>query len=137
MDAAAEQLADVEAYVDGDRRVTFGQWLADADALAAALVERGVRPGDVVAIMVPPSIDFAVALAAVLRAGAVATGLNTRLGPGEAEPIAAKCQPVLAFVPGGDAPSKLPPGLATMGPDDLEAATKGPGLGGARPGGDA
>jgi acyl-CoA synthetase (AMP-forming)/AMP-acid ligase II len=132
MDAAAEQLADIEAYVEGDRRVTFGQWLADADALAAALVERGVRPGDVVAIMVPPSVDFAVALAAILRAGAVATGLNTRLGPREVEAIVARCRPVLAIVPAGPPPSGLPPGLATVDTVDLERATEGAGLGRAR-----
>jgi acyl-CoA synthetase (AMP-forming)/AMP-acid ligase II len=137
MDAAAEQLADVEAYVEGDRRVTFGQWIGAADALAAELVERGVRPGDVVAIMVPPSIDFAVALAAVLRAGAVATGLNTRLGPREVEAIVGRCRPVLAFVPNGGAPAGLPPGLATMDPDDLAGAIEGPGLGEARPCGEA
>ncbi|MGD9798018.1 MAG: AMP-binding protein, partial [Acidimicrobiia bacterium] len=81
MVAAAAQLPGVEAYVDGDERLTFGAWIDRADALAAALVERGVRPGDVVAIMLPPSVDFAVAFAAVALVGGVATGLNTRLGP--------------------------------------------------------
>ena len=81
MDAAADQFGDREAYVDGDRRCTFGEWIAAADTAAADLVAAGVHPGDVVAITLPPSLDYAIAYAAVVRAGAVATGLNTRLGP--------------------------------------------------------
>ena len=96
MDAAAEQLSDVEAYVEGERRWTFSEWLGAADALAARLVDRGVRPGDVVAIVLPPSIEFAVALGGIVRAGAVATGLNVRLGPARsrASSVAAnRCSP--------------------------------------------
>ncbi|HXZ61995.1 MAG TPA: AMP-binding protein, partial [Acidimicrobiales bacterium] len=95
MDAAAEQLGDREAYVEGDRRCTFAEWIAASDALAADLVERGVRPGDVVALMLPPSIDYAVAYAGAVRAGAVATGLNTRLGPREVEAVLERCEPAV------------------------------------------
>jgi len=133
MDAAAEQLTDVEAYVEEGRRITFGEWLAAADGVAAALVDRGVRPGDVVAITLPSSIDFAVALAAVVRTGAVATSLNTRLGPREVEAIAGRSQPVLAVVPRASRPTGLPPDLATIDTSEMTAAACGPGLGGARP----
>jgi acyl-CoA synthetase (AMP-forming)/AMP-acid ligase II len=122
MDAAAEQLRDVEAYVEEQRRVSFGQWLAAADGVAADLVARGVRPGDVVAITVPSSIDFAIALAAIIRTGAVATSLNTRLGPREVEAICVRCAPVLAFVPEDGAPEGIPAGVATIDPNDLAAA---------------
>ncbi|HEY6493400.1 MAG TPA: AMP-binding protein, partial [Trebonia sp.] len=53
MDAVAGALGDREAYVEGDQRVTFGEWLARADLLAAELQRRGVRRGDVVALMLP------------------------------------------------------------------------------------
>lgn len=136
MDAAAEQLADVEAYVDGARRWTFSRWIGAADALAADLVERGVQPGDVVAIVLPPSIEFAVALAAIVRAGAVATGLNVRLGPREVEGIVDRCRPVLAFVT-AERPAGLGPEVATLGPRQMAAATSRGGLGDARPHRDA
>ncbi len=132
MDAAAEQLSDVEAYVEGERRWTFSEWLGAADALAARLVERGVRPGDVVAIVLPPSIEFAVALGGIVRAGAVATGLNVRLGPREVEGIVGRCQPVLAFVT-ADRPSGLGPEVPTIGPQEMASALSGPGLGDSRP----
>lgn len=132
IDAAAGQLAEVPAYVEAGRRVTFAEWLGAADGVAAALVERGVRPGDVVAIMLPPSIDYAVAFAAIARMGAVATGCNVRLGRREVTAIAERCRPVLAVVPRGGPPAGLPPGLATLDPDELAAAGAGPPLGDCR-----
>ena len=99
MDAAAVQLGDREAYVEVDsgRRLTFGEWHRDADAAAARMAANGIRPGDVVAIALPPSIDYAVACAAALRVGAVATGINTRLGPRETAAILAGCEPRLVI----------------------------------------
>src|SRR5208283_4837835 len=99
MDAAAVQLEDHEAYVEVDtgRRLTFGEWHRAADAAAARMAANGIRPGDVVAIALPPSIDYAVACAAALRVGAVATGINTRLGPRETAAIVAGCEPRLVI----------------------------------------
>jgi len=122
MDAAAAQLQDHEAYVEMDsgRRLTFGEWHRDADAAAARMAANGIRPGDVVAIALPPSIDYAVACAAALRLGAVATGINTRLGPRETAAIVAGCEPrlviddALALQGRGD-PHRSPTGTA---PDD-------------------
>ena len=81
MDAAAAQIGAREAYVDGERRVTFAEWMRAADGVAAALVERGVGRGDVVALWFDGTVDYAIAYAAVVRIGAVATGINPRLGP--------------------------------------------------------
>jgi len=85
---------DAMAYVDGDQRLTYGQWLAGADSLAAELRARGVAPGDVVAFSLASCVDYAVAYAACTRLGAVATGINTRLGPGEVSAILRRCEPV-------------------------------------------
>jgi acyl-CoA synthetase (AMP-forming)/AMP-acid ligase II len=99
MEAAAAQLEDHEAYVEVDtgRRLTFGAWHRAADIAAARLAADGVRPGDVVAIALPPSIDYAIACAAVLHLGAVATGINTRLGRRETAAIVAGCRPRLVI----------------------------------------
>ena len=73
--------------------MSFAEWYRSADALAAALVERGVRPGDVVAIMLATSIDYAIAYGAIALAGGVATGLNPRLGEREIRSILGRAQP--------------------------------------------
>ncbi len=51
-------------------------------------------PGDVVAFSMVSCIDYAVSYAACTRLGAVATGINTRLGPGEVAAILQRCEPV-------------------------------------------
>ncbi len=86
---------DALAYIEGDERVTFAEWVARADSLAAALADRGVGEGDVVAILLPSSIDFAVAYAAASRLGAVATGINTRLGSTEITAILDRSRPAV------------------------------------------
>lgn len=74
-------------------RATFATLAAAADALAHQLVAAGVAPGDVVAVTLPSGIDHAVAHHAALRAGAVATALNPRLGPDERRHILAATEP--------------------------------------------
>jgi long-chain acyl-CoA synthetase len=55
---------------------TWGEVRARAAAVAAGLVELGVRPDDRVAIVWPTSVDFVVAYLGILAAGAVAVPLN-------------------------------------------------------------
>ncbi|MFE7116168.1 AMP-binding protein [Streptomyces sp. NPDC057654] len=52
-------------------RVGFDELYADAGRVACGLLERGVRPGERVAVALPTSLDFARALFGVLAAGAV------------------------------------------------------------------
>jgi acyl-CoA synthetase (AMP-forming)/AMP-acid ligase II len=106
-EAASQQHADRVAIVDGDTRITYAEWHRRADRLAAALVEDGVRPGDVVAIMLASSADYAVTYAAVALAGAAVTGLNTRLGTAEIESILGRALPA-AIVLDRDAYASLP-----------------------------
>jgi acyl-CoA synthetase (AMP-forming)/AMP-acid ligase II len=122
MDAAAVQLEDHEAYVEVEtgRRLTFGEWHRASDTAAARMAAGGIQPGHVVAIALPPSIDYAIACAAALRLGAVATGINTRLGPRETAAIVARCEPRLVIEDAsllrghGDAPRSP----AAIAPDD-------------------
>ena len=93
---------DAPAYVEGDQRLTYGEWLHGADSLAAELRTRGVAPGDVVAFSMASCIDYAVAYAACTRLGAVATGINPRLGPGEVSAILHRCTPVALLHEGTD-----------------------------------
>ncbi|HMG43253.1 MAG TPA: AMP-binding protein [Acidimicrobiales bacterium] len=126
MEAAAVQLRDHEAYVEDGRRITFGNWIGAADALAATLAERGVRAGDVVALMLPPCIDYAVCYAAAVRMGAVVTGINTRLGPREVAAIVDRAEPVLVIRDEQLPLARLPAHAPVMARADLAAACAGP-----------
>ena len=95
MEAAVAAFGDRDAYVEGDQRISYAEWMRRADSLAAEFRSRGVGRGDVVALMLPSCIDYAVAYAAAVKLGAIATGLNTRLGRREIGSILAQCAPAL------------------------------------------
>jgi fatty-acyl-CoA synthase len=58
---------------DGDSRetITFAELYAGARRVAIQLMERGLRPGDAVALMLPTSSDFFFSYAGVLLAGGI------------------------------------------------------------------
>ena len=107
----AQAVPDGEAFVDGPVRLTFGAWDRAADGLAAALAGRGVGKGDVVALLLPSSADYATCYAAAMRLGAITTGMNLRLGPAEVASIVERTRPAVAVVDEGVEP---PAGVATV-----------------------
>ena len=58
------------AVVDSKRSLTYGELDERSNALAAVLSERGVVAGDFVAVKLPRSVDFIVAVLAVQKLGA-------------------------------------------------------------------
>ncbi len=99
LDSDASREAFVEPGPAGAmERITFGELAQRSSALAGWLIEEhGVRPGDVVAIRLPSGIDYAVAYHACVRAGAIATGINPRLGATEVAHIVSTCDPRYVF----------------------------------------
>src|SRR3954471_2845668 len=92
----------------GRRALTFGQLADGARRVAGGLAERGVRRGDVVALVADNSPDYAVALYGALAAGATVASANPRLTAPELARWRAACSPRLALadvpVPGADGP---------------------------------
>ncbi|HYU39554.1 MAG TPA: AMP-binding protein [Acidimicrobiia bacterium] len=99
-DAAAAH-PDREAYVHGEKRVTYG-WLDRAtDGFAATLVDHGVQPGDVVSLLLSSTIKFATCYLGALRVGAITSALNLRLGPAEKASILGRTEPTVTVVGDG------------------------------------
>lgn len=70
--------------IDAERQITFGALKQETDAFSAYLYHiLGIRPGDVVALMLVNSIEFAVAFYAVVKLGASVVSINTKYGPTE------------------------------------------------------
>jgi len=69
--AACERLPAKTALVCGTQRVSYAELQARVDALAATLLTLGFKPGDRVLLLLESSIEFAVAVHAVLAAGGV------------------------------------------------------------------
>ncbi|WGL54068.1 class I adenylate-forming enzyme family protein [Nocardioides sp. BP30] len=115
LDAAAAAYGELDAYVEptGDR-ISFAAWAARARTLAADLHLRGVRKGDVIALMLPAGIDYAVCYAASAMIGAVTTGLNPRLGPREVAAMLGIAAPTLVIRDEQAGLAPVPPGLAVL-----------------------
>src|SRR5260370_15566965 len=61
----------VEDEEGGSVTVTFAQLYERAETVAAELAQRGVAPGDTVAVMLPTSQEFFLSFAGILLAGAI------------------------------------------------------------------
>lgn len=72
----AERTAIVDASFDPPRRLTYAEYGDWVERLARGLVAAGLRPGEVLAIHLPNSWEFAAAYHASTLAGAIPTPLN-------------------------------------------------------------
>src|SRR3954447_9815050 len=98
MKDVAQQYGDHDAFIDGDTRLSFGAWDRAADGLAAHLADLGVTHGDVVGLLLPSSADYATCYQAIMRLGAITTGINSRLGANEVASILERTNPVVFIV---------------------------------------
>jgi len=76
----ATQYGERDCVVTAQRRLTYAQVEKDAGALAAALRDLGVEPGDRLAVALPNRPEWVVTLFAAARLGAVIVPVNTALG---------------------------------------------------------
>jgi len=84
-EAAAKQPERVAVHVDGCGEMTFGEWESRSNRLARALVERGVSPGDRVALSFTnfDGLAFLVSWFAIHKAGGVGVPTNPAAPPRE------------------------------------------------------
>jgi fatty-acyl-CoA synthase len=71
---------DRECLVFGNRRLTYGEVAAEADALAAAFRGLGIEPGDRLAVDLPNVPEWVLTLLATAKLGAVFVPLYPSLG---------------------------------------------------------
>lgn len=60
----------------GDKEITYSQLEKDTNQLAHALIDLGVKPADMVSIMLPNSIEFLISYFGVIKSGATMVPLN-------------------------------------------------------------
>ena len=99
--AAAEDLGDHPAYVEGDRVLGFAGLLEEVRAVARGYVGLGLEPGGRVVLWAPNSIDWVVAALAVSYAGGVLVPANSRYTGHEVAEIVDRTRAQLVVVADG------------------------------------
>ena len=97
---AVQDLGKVAIETNDGRTYTYEDVILRSGRMANALVERGVKPGDRVAVQVEKSVEAVILYLACLRSGAVYLPLNTAYTLaeleyfiGDAEPALVVCDP--------------------------------------------
>lgn len=80
MTGLAAAMPDRPAVISGGRTVSFKELEAEISLLASGLAAAGIQPGMRVALMVPPSVEFAALTFALFRAGAVVVLIDPGIG---------------------------------------------------------
>lgn len=84
---------DRPVFIDGDRRLTFGELAVQVESVAASFSLRGLGRGDVVLLRMNSSVEFAITYLAAMTLGAVTSAVNPRLGSREMEEIRQRAVP--------------------------------------------
>lgn len=91
----ADRTPNADAAIDADRCLSYADLAQMVDAAAYALKAKGVRDGDVIAVLAPPSIDFLILFLATHRTGATWLGLNPKYTRHELADVLCDAKPEL------------------------------------------
>jgi acyl-CoA synthetase len=81
---------DGTAFVGGEHRLTWSEYDARSNRLAATLAAAGYAPGERIAVMLPDGPAVHVAFLAIEKAGGVIVGIGPRAGEREVEHLLGK-----------------------------------------------
>ncbi|MEV5238467.1 amino acid adenylation domain-containing protein [Streptomyces cinnamoneus] len=127
-EAQAAARPQAPAARHGERTVTYGQLDAHADALAARLLARGVRPGDLIGVCGSRSLEALVALLGILKAGCAYVPLDDDLPPARLRAMAEDAGLSAAVtLPGSTRRVRGLRASVELGPLDLDSGDQGPG----------
>jgi acyl-CoA synthetase (AMP-forming)/AMP-acid ligase II len=95
--------------------LSFADLDALSDEVAAGMAARGVREGDVVALLLDPGLEYPVCYLAAAKLGAVTAGISTRLTEPERAPLLGLVEPRLVVA---DHPAEHPAAVSVARADD-------------------
>ncbi|MBK3574953.1 AMP-binding protein [Streptomyces sp. MBT65] len=104
---AAARYGDKVALVTPGRTMTFCELDAASDRGAAALAQRGVRPGQRVSLYAKNGWEWVTSYHGALKAGAVVNPVNVMLTPVELGYVLRDCEAVAVFTSSEQAPGVL------------------------------
>jgi acyl-CoA synthetase (AMP-forming)/AMP-acid ligase II len=103
---AARRFAHRTAYVtEAGWALSYADIDLVSDEIAVGLARKGVREGDVVALVLPPGAEYVLAYCAAAKLGAITAGVNDRLSPRERAAVLQLADPALVVAAADLAPS--------------------------------
>lgn len=121
-DRRAVAAAHAPALADDGAELNNGEFLSAVQRAAACLRAAGVTTGDVVAIMLPGTVDLVVSLFAIWRLGATAAVIDPMSSAEEAGRRVAAAHPEVLI--GTQRPAAIPPSVRVVGPAALGAGER-------------
>ncbi|RAL30924.1 non-ribosomal peptide synthetase [Rhodococcus sp. AQ5-07] len=96
---ASRTYANLDAIHIDENTVTYAEFDARANAVAEALIERGVERGDAVGVCLDRSVEYAAAIFGILKAGAVCLPLSPEDPPERTQAILMNAAAVALIAP--------------------------------------
>ena len=132
---AARRFGAQPAFVtDGGWPLSYADLDRLSDELAAGLARRGMRPGDVLALVLPALPEYPVAYVAAAKLGAVVAGVNPRLSAFERARVLELARPRLTLATAdllpdgnGEPHAEVVEVVPAERADDVHAALRAPG----------
>src|SRR5215208_5694609 len=116
----AETCPDRTALVADGFELSYADLEREATSAARRLAARGARRGALVVLELEPGLEYAILLHALMKLGAVAYPLNTRLSPAEREAELERASPALVLS-GENGAGLTEADLPLLGEHDLDA----------------
>jgi acyl-CoA synthetase (AMP-forming)/AMP-acid ligase II len=103
---AARRFGEAPAYVTtGGWPISYAELDTISDEVATGLALRGLTEGGVLALVLPPGPEYAVAFLAAAKLGAITAGVNDRLTAAERDAVLDRADPQLLLAAPGVEPS--------------------------------
>ncbi|MGW6422383.1 amino acid adenylation domain-containing protein [Nocardia sp. NPDC055053] len=119
-DAAAVRTPDAVAIEFGSVILTYAELRTKADRIATALVARGARPGDRIALAVDRSPEQIATVLGIAKAGAACVPLDVTYPPSRLHAMLTQARP-FAVITGAGHETLVPPEHARLSLDELVA----------------
>jgi O-succinylbenzoic acid--CoA ligase len=117
----AQACPDRLAVVADGASLTYADLEREATAAARRLAAQGAREGTTVAIELPAGVDYAVLLHALMKLGAIAYPVNTRLSQAERQAELDRAAPALVVGAAREMHRETEADLPLLGEHDLDA----------------
>jgi long-chain acyl-CoA synthetase len=97
VERGSELYPESVAFIDGQKRIRYGEFKTMVDSLANGLKHQGLAQGDRIGVIAKNSVEFLALLFASSRMGIMIVPLNTRLTEQEMQSMLQDANPALIF----------------------------------------